>query len=169
LIPYREFVGNRIKARRIELGFSKQGDLAKAIGTDRTRVSRWESGESLPDGIYKAKLLATLEMTEPELFDLPDNMGTADPPETVANMPVEQFTSLLANVSNKDTLELMRLKKKLESIPEEVLDSWREASTANKALCMFLLTGDGAYVDVLPLSAQSTLKTILRALGTKPP
>lgn len=53
------------------MGFGKQADLANAIGTDRTRVSRWESGESLPDSEYKASLLRVLRLTESELFDIP--------------------------------------------------------------------------------------------------
>ena len=73
MIPYKEFVGNRIKARRIELGFAKQDDLAKKLGTDRSRVSRWESGESLPDGLYKERLLKALDLGESELFDIPDS------------------------------------------------------------------------------------------------
>lgn len=156
-------VGERLKSIRQERDLS-QKDMAELIDMSARYYQDVEAGNKVPSFDKVATAISKLKMKYADFAE-----EVPDPPETVANMPVEQFTSLLSNVSNKDTLELMRLKKKLESIPEEVLDSWREASTANKALCMFLLTGDGAYVDVLPLSAQSTLKTILRALGTKLP
>ena len=49
-------VGNRIRERRLELGLS-QGKLARAIGTDQSKVSHWEAGHCEPK-VFNALLLA---------------------------------------------------------------------------------------------------------------
>lgn len=154
-------VGERLKSIRLDRELS-QKDMAELIDMSPRYYQDVESGNKVPSFDKVATALSKLNI---KYADFAEEKPV--PPQTVAEMSVDQFMAHLSNTANKDTLELLRLKKKLESIPDEVFDSWREASTANKALCMFLLTGDVAYVDVLPLSAQSTLKTILRALGTK--
>jgi transcriptional regulator with XRE-family HTH domain len=72
---FKELVGKKIKARRREKGFTSQRALAIAVGADRTRVSRWESGENLPDPAYKALLAEKLDVPE-TFFDSVDSPQT---------------------------------------------------------------------------------------------
>jgi transcriptional regulator with XRE-family HTH domain len=66
-----EKVGKKIRARRKELGFKTQADLAVAVGTDASRVSRWESGEEQPRG-FRARLIEVLGVDRAFLDDVPD-------------------------------------------------------------------------------------------------
>lgn len=64
----KKLIGQRIRARRIEKGFGNQTLFAKTIGTDTSRVSRWETGEDTPGPIHQAAICKALDCG-PELFD----------------------------------------------------------------------------------------------------
>lgn len=72
--PYKKLVGERIRRRREELGFESQGRLADILhqlgakAVDQSRISRWESGASLPSEKFEPFLLAALRMTRDQLF-----------------------------------------------------------------------------------------------------
>ena len=59
-----------IGARRRALGLSQE-QLAEKLGVSRQAVSKWETGESLPDTDKLLSLASALEMTADELLGLP--------------------------------------------------------------------------------------------------
>lgn len=65
----RRLLGQKIRKRREEMGFRTQSDLASKMGVDRTRISRWETGESLPDSQSREDLKVLLEVDD-GFFDL---------------------------------------------------------------------------------------------------
>ena len=74
LKSYKVLIGQKIQKRRIEKGFLNQGQLAKKIGTDQSRISSWESGKSVPEGQLKAALGDLLDVEE-SFFELVDVDG----------------------------------------------------------------------------------------------
>lgn len=67
----KEAIGLKILTRRKEMGFKTQKALGEAVGVDRTRVSRWESGENLPDPIYRDLLIEKLQLPDNFFEDFP--------------------------------------------------------------------------------------------------
>ena len=57
-------IGNKIKARRLELGLTLE-DVAKAVGVGRSTVQRWESGLIKNMGRDKIAALATILQINP--------------------------------------------------------------------------------------------------------
>jgi transcriptional regulator with XRE-family HTH domain len=64
--PWEE-IGRKIRKRRRLAGFKTQDDLARALGCDRTRVSRWESGEESPRK-FRDQLMSALGVG-PDFFE----------------------------------------------------------------------------------------------------
>lgn len=68
-----------IGARRRALGLSQE-QLAEKLGVSRQAVSKWETGESLPDTDKLLSLASALEMTADELLGLPGEGESASAP-----------------------------------------------------------------------------------------
>lgn len=60
---WKKKIGQKIRKRRIEKGFSSQGKLAEKLEIDTARVSDWERGEHIP-AKHKAKLFKILEIDD---------------------------------------------------------------------------------------------------------
>lgn len=61
---FKREIGKKLQAARKAKGFKTQQDLAEKIpGLDRTRISRWESGENIPDPIYQEQLISLLSLS----------------------------------------------------------------------------------------------------------
>lgn len=74
--------GERIRLRRKELGISGE-KIAKAIGTTRVTVSRWEAGVSEPNDKKKIALANMLNTSVAYL------MGETDNPEPIASIEIQ--------------------------------------------------------------------------------
>lgn len=146
LNSYKKLVGDRIRLRRIELGYSSQDKLADALhkagakNIDQSRVSRWESGASLPSPEFRPFLLRALKMSEDQLFA---RLVPATPPE-----PPEPFSA--------EWTEVARL-----------LTALVEASPLRQLIALYVATFDSQYLDQirqLPNSAPTVqfLKSIPR-------
>jgi transcriptional regulator with XRE-family HTH domain len=61
---FKKQIGEKIRARRLEVGFKTQRELAEAMGVDPSRVNIWENGRHLPEGELRKELLATLQADE---------------------------------------------------------------------------------------------------------
>ena len=68
-----------IGARRRALGLSQE-QLAEKLGVSRQAVSKWETGESLPDTDKLLSLASALEMTADELLGLTGEGESASAP-----------------------------------------------------------------------------------------
>ena len=73
LLPAESF-GQRIRARRTEMGMTQQ-QLADLMFVSRRTIINWESGSSLPDISMLARLASHLNLGTIELLD---NMAAAD-------------------------------------------------------------------------------------------
>lgn len=60
--PSRPENGPKFRRRRLELGLS-QVELAHQVGVDQKQISRWELGETAPEGENLERLLAALRRT----------------------------------------------------------------------------------------------------------
>lgn len=60
----KKWFGKQIRLRREELGFKSQYDFAVALDTTQPRVSKWETGEYLPDPEILPKLMSVLKVDE---------------------------------------------------------------------------------------------------------
>ncbi len=168
---YKKTVGDRIAARRAELGFSTQKELAMALGMkEPSRVGKWEAGMAMPRGRFRDKLLKVLRIEEETLFGLV--AAAPEPPQTVADMTPAELEALVARASKRDAtinLEIARLKKELAAIHPAILEKWPEASTEMKALCLFFLTGRSEFLGQIPIKTREKLPTLYRILGIEPP
>lgn len=111
----KENISNKIKERRIELGYSYQ-DLANATGLSRSTLNRYESGEISNIPAYRLKDIATalhvdvnyfmsdvaakekptaesseLKSTTKEILSIVENL-----PEDLQKVAVEQMRALAA-------------------------------------------------------------------------
>ncbi len=120
-------IGQKIRRRRIEKGFATQAELAKKLGTDQSRVSRWERGENLPDEMYHDALLEALE-SDDSLLDI--DVREKIKAKTVAEMAPDELIEAIAiatieaNLKQSDQLshpeaELLRLWRKADDIVRE--------------------------------------------------
>lgn len=75
---FKETIGKKIKERRKAMGFKTQESLGIAVGADRTRVSRWESGENLPDPVYRDKLIEKLGLAHSFFDEIPASESPQD-------------------------------------------------------------------------------------------
>lgn len=57
-------LGQKIRARRIELGIKTQAKLETLLGIDRSRISDWETGMLSPGPILAEKLKAVLHVDD---------------------------------------------------------------------------------------------------------
>jgi transcriptional regulator with XRE-family HTH domain len=62
-LPTRPEVGPKFRKRRQELGLS-QVELGRLVGVDQRQISRWELGETYPEGENLERLLAALRRTQ---------------------------------------------------------------------------------------------------------
>ena len=69
---FKDYIGKKIKKRRKQLGFKTQKDLAAALGTDESRVSRWESGQNIPDRTFK-KVICKVLKVDMQFFESIEN------------------------------------------------------------------------------------------------
>ena len=63
-----KIIANRIYSRRLELGLSQQ-ELAQALGTTQTAVSRYESGDRTPSIGFLRLLAQQLKLSLAELLE----------------------------------------------------------------------------------------------------
>lgn len=71
-------IGNKIKARRIELGLTLE-DVGQSVGVGRSTVRKWENGMIKNMGRDKiAKLAAVLQISPVELVPIAGSMPTED-------------------------------------------------------------------------------------------
>lgn len=66
-MPHEETLGQRIAARRKELGFTQE-DMAEGLGVSSQAVSKWENDVSCPDIKLLPSLAEMLETTVDELL-----------------------------------------------------------------------------------------------------
>lgn len=74
---FKRLVGSKIGRRRQEIGFATQRALAEKLKVDTSRVNRWEMGENLPEGVYKAALLKVLK-TDDSIMDINESVEKTD-------------------------------------------------------------------------------------------
>src|SRR5690606_14319550 len=85
-----------------------QAELAAKIpGVDRTRISRWESGENLPDPVYREKLSSLLSLPEGFFDEIPNSSNNPDRASRILaiqsallNMTEEQFQNLEESIEH---------------------------------------------------------------------
>lgn len=116
----KKTIGKKLRAKREEKGFSTQASFAKAIDADQSRVSRWETGDNVPDSSYRARINEVLGVTDDYWFS---DLTTAPPPKV---------TSLLEVIKNQEQeiAELRELALKLSQahenphphIPQDILE-----------------------------------------------
>lgn len=64
--------GRRIRHRRLELG-QEQIWLATQVGVHQATVSNWETGQSAPSDVYRARIAQALQISAADLFSYPTN------------------------------------------------------------------------------------------------
>lgn len=114
---FKKRFGQKLRARRIEKGFSSQSDLAEKLEVDQSRVSRWENGREFPDGPYRDKLMKVLK--DESLFSLePD----AKPAPTVSSLldAMKLMQAELDEVKSSPLYEV--LKSADERLAREIAD-----------------------------------------------
>jgi transcriptional regulator with XRE-family HTH domain len=89
---YEKLIGHRIRQRRIDCGFKNQEELAAKLGADQSRVSRWESGQALPDKKYRPALLQVLKTSEQDLFGFTEENSR---PSSQAKLSPSQMKHLI--------------------------------------------------------------------------
>jgi transcriptional regulator with XRE-family HTH domain len=113
---FKRYVGKKIQERRVELGFSSQAKLARKLDVDQSDVSRWESGQNLPEGQHKQKLLEALDVDN-SFIDIPKDFTAR--PQSIDEMTPEHIKEALKNAfSPKDTKlvkELIILARRLDN------------------------------------------------------
>jgi transcriptional regulator with XRE-family HTH domain len=83
LEKYKRLIGQKIRTKRKEKGLSQEA-LGNLVGTDQSRIARWERGENLPDPSARVKLIEALE-TDESLFDPSSKISATQlTPETLA-------------------------------------------------------------------------------------
>ena len=90
---FKKYVGEKMRRRREEMGYSSQSAFAKVIHVDKSRVNRWETGTNLPDPDFRAKIIDKLKLPD-DFFEV-----TAPLPEP----PIPAFddaATFLAKFSN---------------------------------------------------------------------
>jgi transcriptional regulator with XRE-family HTH domain len=133
---FKKLVGQKIRERRKIMGFQTQDALAKAIGADRTRISRWESGENLPDPVYKEALAKALGVDESFFEDIP-----SPAPSTRSELH-DVFNAVLAEMdrrsgdskanSDDETPALTALESHITSVGgADLLDALRRLTPEN--------------------------------------
>lgn len=121
LEKFKKLVGKKIQTRRKQVGFKTQEALAKALGTDQTRVARWESGRHLPDAKFQDLLQKILKVSS-SFFDSVD--GPIVPNKSIANITVEELVEALTDAQTakaKPESELARLIENLNGADVERL------------------------------------------------
>lgn len=153
----KKLAGKRIRQWRRQAGYSQES-LAKAMGTDKSRVSRWETGQHEPKGDYRATLLRLIKASEDEIFGLPKPPPL---PKTVADMPVSEFKAALA-AAHRDDIKEARNKKEVKPI-QEIADRWSDLHRGKQALCMYFATGEKAFLASFSPSTRALLEKIYQS------
>jgi DNA-binding transcriptional regulator YiaG len=135
---YKKLVGDRIKAARIKAGFANQEALAVRLNVDRTRVSRWESGENLPKGKLATQLLKAVRASQEEIFAV-----TVRDPEPGSEGPLDASAGL------------------------EILSKYQGLSPSLKLLALSVLYEDASYLRQLSPAARLLVAEMLVDLQKK--
>lgn len=123
---YKRIIGKKIRERRLEMGIKTQGDLAKLLDTDQSRVSRWERGQNLPDQKYRKQLLDILASDE-NLLDIKE---TRPKPEvTVGEMAPNELIKLISGLSDQETELLLAFRELKDLARNEVIELARELNS----------------------------------------
>lgn len=100
---FKKAVGKKIKERREFMGYPTQEKLASAfldkekIKVDRSRISRWETGENFPDPEYREALFRLLD-TDESLLDI----------DSVEENYREKLIQKILQMSNVEAKSLLR-------------------------------------------------------------
>lgn len=109
---FKIYIGNKIKNRRKEMGFKNQKALAAAMGVDETRISRWESGQNIPDS-HLRKTLCRLLKVDNQFFETIHNYFD-EPSHTKSES--EAIAFLVTTMAGMASAELSALANSARSI-----------------------------------------------------
>lgn len=152
---FKKIVGKRIARRRKDkdVDLPSQKKLAKAMGIDRTRVAKWESGANLPTGELKQTLLRVLKTTEEELFAMPefDNDDGARPWKELFSKQIADLKIEMANLKSPPGIyHPLQAEALVATIHPEIQAEWRAAAKEPWRLqvARFFLTGNPDHLNV---------------------
>jgi transcriptional regulator with XRE-family HTH domain len=119
-----EKIGKKIRKRRKLLGFSTQESLAKAVGTDRTRVSRWESGEESPK-VYRERLIEVLDVDASFFTEIEDQNPSSSHRLTAPYDEIDRAHQALHQAGKENAnlkMEIERLNGEIHKLKAEIAD-----------------------------------------------
>jgi len=126
--------GERLRARRLEMGFKKQEDLGTALGVDQPMVSRWERETHSPSEPYIEKLMDLLKV-EKSFFENDHSPATTSPTQSEIAM---------VHLINKNIqLEAKLQSLKLTDQEQDLLDLFRQATDSLRELVIQTLSSPG--------------------------
>lgn len=158
---YKKLVGEKIRKRREEMGFPSQEDLAAALNTDQSRISRWETGRNLPTGDRRKGLLELLKCDEESIFGI-------DEPKI--NFDFEFIARTLGSLTLTEVAhEVKRLREENSRIksdyPRDVADAWvGQESKLLRLVAMFFLTNDRIFLRTLSQDARAQASQLLATI-----
>jgi transcriptional regulator with XRE-family HTH domain len=138
-------LGGKIKAARETLGLD-QSELAELVGVEPATISRWEN-DVLRPRVKKLKTIADHLGKPVEWFQEP-TLSAGEFESRLAALEERAFKS-----QGQDLLTL---------IPNEVIQSWSGAGVIRQSICLFLLTRESQYLDVLGTEIGSHLEAVLQ-------
>jgi transcriptional regulator with XRE-family HTH domain len=140
---FKRAVGERLRARRIMLGFKTQAKLAKALGVDQSRVARWESGSNLPDSNYRAKIHEVLGTDDDYL------MGVSVEETLRSGQPLTLSRSALKELIEANYDEIPY------GVVSQVVEQFVRAAPAIRASTLAVLLNDASLAEpYLPKNAK---------------
>jgi transcriptional regulator with XRE-family HTH domain len=137
-------------------------DLAIELGVDQSRISKWETGSSVPKGQNREALKRTLRLPR-DFFDMPEESrtsGSAGAERSAAKEIAEEVRRALAPeikaAANRD------------AFPNDLFDAWQLAPANIKAVVRFLLTGKKEDLLALPDALRKYMAEGLSSVGVSP-
>lgn len=106
-----ETIGQRIKARRLELGMSRQADLGALVGLDQSTISDIENGARFRVQ-YVMPLARALRWSPEQLLE-----GKAGPVVYMTD-EVRKLVDVCANLTGEDMATLTRIAEAMRNAPK---------------------------------------------------
>ncbi len=103
----------RLSARRKTVGLSQEA-LAERLNVERTTVTRWESGESVPLPWTRPRLAKALRVSVEELDELLDEASTA-----AAGSDVERLEYTLTHPGGTDLVSVAQLRQQIQQLDQQ--------------------------------------------------
>lgn len=136
----KKAIGQKIQKRRRELRLSQEA-LADKISpdTDRSRISEWERGQSLPTKSVRAKLIEALK-TDESLFDV--SVAAGNPTPDTKDALIGRIVTLLNGLDESQLGDILTTVSNLSRVPAAL-----DAATATTDVSGKVIVGDKKKTD----------------------